>query len=320
MIRWRALLDHCNVAWLDRGRNLSRGWLAIKCPWCGPADPSAHLGINEESGIYHCLRNNAHRGKSPYYLLAALGVPRRTIDDVLVAYSSGLPVRPAPPVEIPRSRFAQRWASFAPAAHDARALEYLRARHFWHPRRTAETFDLRVGRGNYAARLWFPLLAGEDEVVGFTGRAMTDIQPRYYTETATHVLYIPRAPRPNDRIIILVEGPFDALRLADATIDRYDVFVAALCGAALTETKKRQVRWLSDTIPRLFLVLDRILSDATKTPTEINDAQITAVDANRLVKELHISTGQRTELPEGIKDPGEMTNHDIYQWLNRLLA
>ncbi len=39
------------------GPDISAGWFAIECPYCGD-DPGAHLAVNEENGGWHCWRCN----------------------------------------------------------------------------------------------------------------------------------------------------------------------------------------------------------------------------------------------------------------------
>lgn len=309
-VRWRELLAHVSVPWVDRGHSVTRGWIAVKCPWCGTSDPSEHLGINEEHGYYHCLRSTGHSGRSPYFLLNALGVRRAEIDDLLEAYG-GTPARRVEQAEpVPTTPYAKRWDTFKQAATDPAACAYLAARGFWNPVRTARTYDLRVGVGRYGGRLWFPYRYGTD-IVGYTGRAMHGREPRYLTEAASSYLYLPRLPFRTDKAIVLVEGPIDALRLADATQERYALFVAALCGLSITPTKRRQLSSAARLIPRFFVVLD-------------SSVQSPAV--NNVLRELGaVVTGsgvlkdrvRRLELPPGIDDPGEMSGEDIERWLRQ---
>ena len=307
MIRWRELLSSQAIHWVDRGPSITRGNIAIQCPWCGNADPSQHLSLNEESGAYNCWRVTGHGGHSPYYLLRALGI-RGDLTDLITLYGGTSPriERERPQADL--NIFAKRWATFRPAALDAEARDYLRLRGFWNPVRTANRFDLRVASGHHAGRLWFPFYYGND-VAGYTGRSMRGHQIRYMTEAASTYLYLPRLPYDTDRLILLVEGPLDALRLADATEDRYDLLTAALCGLSLTPDKRLQLWSLAKLIPQVFIV---------------PDSTVSVQDANRLRKELHaLAYGQgivearvrRLDLPPGIDDPGEMTGEDIELWL-----
>jgi len=72
VFRWRELFDEHHVRYIERGANVKRGEINIKCPFCGAADPSYHMGVNLESGFWACWRNENHRGKSPLRLIVTL--------------------------------------------------------------------------------------------------------------------------------------------------------------------------------------------------------------------------------------------------------
>jgi hypothetical protein len=309
-VRWRELLSHLQIPWVERSPNISRGEIGIKCPWCGPADPSEHLAIDEATGFYKCRRSSGHGGRKPYYFLHALGVGYAEMDTLLERYGGAPAVprdAPAQP-RVPPTQYAKQWALFRPAASDTEACAYLAKRGFWNPARTARAFDLRVGEGRYAGRLWFPFLHGKG-VAGYTGRAMRARGPRYMTEALGALLYMPRLPFDSDKVIVLVEGPIDALRLADAALDRYNLFVAALCGLSMSPDKRLQLAALARLLPRLFVVLDSTVSP---------------VNVNRLRRELNACLSgdgkawdrvRRLDLPPGVDDPGAMTGEQTEQWL-----
>jgi hypothetical protein len=312
-MRWRDLLDHLKIPYSDSSRYASRGWVAIHCVWCGSADPSTHLGINEEHGHYHCLRNDNHRGRSPYYLLHSLGVPPGETEALILAFGGTLNRNPehdtAPPPR-PAEPLARRWDFLTPAAADDAALAYLAGRNFPEPLRTAREFDLRVGRGKWGGRIWFKLADLAGNVVGFTGRAMSPrLEPRYYTEVAQPVLYIPKPPTRAQRIGIFVEGPFDALRLADAARRRQNVFVAALCGLSITGSKRLQLGEIARSVPQFAIALD---------------SSVWSTDAQRLIAEVRavplVSRVARLPLPPDEDDPGGMSNAAVDRWLSTALA
>jgi hypothetical protein len=70
---WQTFLREHRIAFITQGANVKRGELNIKCPFCGSADPSQHMGLNLDTGWYSCWRNRAqHSGKSPVRLIMAL--------------------------------------------------------------------------------------------------------------------------------------------------------------------------------------------------------------------------------------------------------
>jgi hypothetical protein len=309
-IRWRELFNYLNIEYVDRGRNVSRGWIAIRCPWCGNNDPSQHLGINEQDGYYKCLRAADHAGRSPYHLLRSLRVEHSDLDALLADYGGQTAApRPAPPsAPIDPSSHVTRWNSFSPAQYDLEACLYLTQRGFWQPAVTAANFNLRVGKGRYATRLWFPISYG-NAIVGYTGRAMRNQTPKYFTETAENCLYLPMPefaenPAGNPpQLLIIVEGPMDALRLADFMQRRYNIALAALCGLSLSQSKRLQLLALAKLIPQFFVVLD---------------SAVPVTNTNKLIAELRmlpLSILKRLTLPPGVDDPGAMNGGEIELWL-----
>jgi DNA primase len=50
----RAWLEDRGVRYSREGKNVSSGWIGVKCPWCG--DPSNHLGVNLRGKFINCWR------------------------------------------------------------------------------------------------------------------------------------------------------------------------------------------------------------------------------------------------------------------------
>jgi hypothetical protein len=311
-VRWRDLFGYLGVQWTASSRYAGHGWIAIRCPWCGSSDPGYHLGVNEQHGHYHCLRNDQHKGRSSYWLLQKLGVRHSDMDDLLASYGS---IRSAgagrdtsegafPPRQ---SSLETQWREFEPLDDDG--LQYLHDRHFRLPSATAHEFDLRRGRNHWARRIWFKLSDLDGSIIGITGRTIDGWrQPRYYNfrgqETA---LYMPRLPTAEHTLGLLVEGPFDALRVADATARRRNLFVAALCGLSLTGKKREQLAAIAKLIPHLAVAVDRTVSP----PAAFN-----------MVRELRllplVGKVRRLAMPAEIDDPGAMNNHEVEKWLSTI--
>src|SRR5580765_4061889 len=70
-MNWVEFFTTNSINYVTRGPNTKRGEASVKCPWCAD-DPSEHLGVNLTTDAWGCLRNPAHRGKSPVYLIMGL--------------------------------------------------------------------------------------------------------------------------------------------------------------------------------------------------------------------------------------------------------
>jgi hypothetical protein len=187
---------------------------------CGD-DPSEHLLISENGTGWHCHRSpQRHKGSSPVRLLQLLlpGTSRMDVAKLLNDFSSaGIAVPTRVHQRLDPKGVEVQWSRFLPAYKSAYCLDYLFKRGFPDQIALCHRYDLRFAlTGKWAARILLPLHNYHGEQIGWTGRAMRDsLEPRYNTEIAEPgALYL---PRPMRAMGLVVEGPFDALKIAVAT-------------------------------------------------------------------------------------------------------
>lgn len=93
---WRTFLARQRVEFFESGPNVARGNIAIRCPWCGASDSSAHMGISEQGKGWGCWRNVRHRGGRPERLVAALlNISWAEAHDIVEEAAGGRPALPA---------------------------------------------------------------------------------------------------------------------------------------------------------------------------------------------------------------------------------
>lgn len=302
MIRWRQLFDHLGIEWKDRGSNCSRGHVNIPCPQCGRNDPSYHLTISEETGEYYCYRSPHHSGRSLPWLLICLQVTPSEIDGLISEFSDDQYVARS----APRQKRVD-WAKFESAADSQICLDYLASRGFDNPRSICLQYDLRFTKyGDNAWRLLFPLTTLTD-TVGLTGRALRSHQkPRYLTnDPYGSSIY---QPRMSGRILLLCEGPFDALAAAVAGTD-VSIATTAILGTSLPVERRMHLAKLAREAIRVIYVPDGDQSRA---------------DTYRLVEELEGTPGidkvAVLSLP-GFKDIAEFYQQNrmgAVEWISRI--
>lgn len=307
-ILWRQLFDNIGVRWTDRGANTARNHVNIRCPMCGTADPSAHLGIEETTGAYYCLRNPTHGGRSAPYLLMRLGVPSFQIDGLLREFGDD-----SPPTRVQRYREPTAWDKFPSAIDNSTALTYLRSRGFDPPAEAVRRYDMRFTiAGRHSWRILLPLRLNHD-IIGWTGRATGKHQePRYLTNDPSDgaSLYIPVYPTNETRIIVLVEGPFDAIAICDAYQPTRRVIGIAVTGLHLSPLRRQH---LADVIAmahpdcRVLLTLD--------TDQERN---IRENFLNLVARGTGIPYPEIFPLALEHHDTGGMTREQIRRWLAQL--
>lgn len=303
-VDWRSLFDAIRVPWRDRGANTSRKNVNICCPFCRD-DQGFHMGVAEDGKGYFCFRRSGeHSGSNFVRLLVRLGQGRLEAIRLLNEYQSLHQRARAAPIPIPVDKQTKAWENFSPLGESDRQLDYLYSRGFDDPETVAERYDLRFSRaGKWAGRLLLPFRDIDGGLRGWTGRALQkDTQPRYLTQESgvEGLLYIPRAPR---ALLIAVEGPLDALKLAVAG-EPLPIAVAALTGKHLSEPRLWRLRHLMRASTSFRLCLD---------------ADTGFLERQRMLAELRgIANGepvQRLILPEGYKDAGEMPLTIAAQWL-----
>ena len=99
----------------------------------------------------------------------------------------------------------------------------------------------------------------------------------------------------------------DALRTADATLRRRNILVIALCGLSTTGHRRWQLSQIARLVPSFAVALD---------------ATVRPVQRERLMAELRaipaLGRITRLRMPEGVDDPGELTNSGVERWLSTL--
>lgn len=229
-INWTNLLNDHFIDYVTSGPKTTKGHIEIKCPFCGDADESMHLGIHLASGRYYCWRDQEHRGKRPEYLVSRLlGVSQAqaalivkgytglgaddfdALQGFTGAYDGALnqgQLTPIAPVSWP-SEFRSLTDPY---------LNYLKDRHFDKPQKVADYYNLTCCQiGRWKQRLIIPVLTFDRDIIGWQGRAIVKpkIAPRYLTShpQVKRTCFNLQNINQGGDVLFICEGPFDALKL-----------------------------------------------------------------------------------------------------------
>lgn len=294
---WIEFLDTASIDWVSSGPNTKRGEISVQCPWCGQDDPSQHLGISLESENWGCLRNGAHRGHNPERLIAALlGCSHTQAKLVVRQYSRADPDRlpgplteerpasePGSPEEMPDYRSIQS------TGITAKFWRYLASRGF-DPHKVTSKYGLVCClSGKYKDRILIPFHRN-GRLVAWTGRAIINPRsaPRYLSSNLIKTVLFNEDSLVGGSHLFIVEGPFDAIKL-----DYHGATATCISGANATPEQIQVLHQICRSYERVTLLLD---TDAVE-------------QAYVLIDWLpRVELGQ---LPEGIKDPGELTKEQI---------
>lgn len=318
---WPAFLNNNGIEFVEHGRNVSRGNIAINCPLCGGADPSQHLNISLSGRGFYCLRNRAHSGGEARLVQALLNCSyeqaRAVVQDDrslpedwysrIMVLAGGAPNNSAPqhPLQWPK---------------EFRELDQkVRARPYWNYLLGRRYTNIQIAKlwqrfdicyctsGPFSGRIIFPIYF-EDRLVTWTGRAISprsmlryktlSADPEKAGEEGTQValgpvsdylLFWDQLLTSDADTIVLCEGPFDALRMM--TLGRRRGVVATCCFTA--QPSNAQIDLLHELLPRFtrrLLLLD----------------QGTWATGMRVTDTLAALGVERLDLPLGVKDPGEL--------------
>lgn len=332
---WVAFLKKRSIPFVTKGPNTARSAVSIRCPWCGDADPSQHMGLSKVSGVWGCLRNSAHRGKDPARLVQKLlgcspEEARRLV---------GGTATPAPAPDMLRDSVARLRRlthqenapltslrlpkEFRPLPDGSRFeepfLEYLEGRGF----RRAQiawlgaSYGLQYAvRGRFAYRVIIPIMDRYGTLLSWTARTiLPETQPRYKTLRVSPDEDAPTGPvallsanhtvlglpvlyeAQNPKVLVLVEGPLDALKLT-AFGHTLGLYAAALFGLNVYPEQVGVLLSVAARFERVYLLVDK-------------DAEFQRL---RLLRALAGCRAQLLSMPFGCKDPGEFTAQQVVEF------
>jgi len=326
---WPDLLRREGIPFIERGPNVKRGEINIRCPLCGSADPSYHMGLNLTTGWWSCWRNRAaHSGKSPVRLIMRLlGIPywlaRKTaglgedyVDpegfDATAARLLGRGSETGRPEEV-RREFLQHDRYAAPITDKIgtrRAWNYLYGRGFEERDilDLVHDYDLRTARdGNYTGRVIMPYYL-DGKMVAWTARAIGPATVRYKDLDREFCLVPPKETLYNHdciieggRVLVIQEGPVDALKI-DFYGKKYGVRSVALSTNSVSEEQAAMLSAADDQFDLKLVMMD-------------NATTLGFVDSMRLKQELgFMHNVKAVKVPYDQKDGGALTARQAKMW------
>lgn len=306
LIRVRRVFEQLRITYSDT-ENVSRNNISIRCPWCGN-DAGFHLSVNEESGKYRCWRNTWHRGNSFRELLYKIGHSREAVNTALRDnYEIASVVVAHAPATVAMDILWDRFHGITELGDEGCVphIQYLESRGIPFAAVVAREYDLRYARtGRWAQRVLFPM-AIDGHINGWTGRLLQvrGSAPKYIvSENTPNPLYLLDKCRGPSAII--VEGPFDALKLNVAMFPPDRVGAFSLAGK-LSPGKADLIRKFSP--QKLWLCLD--------SDTSLSEQKQSAALLRQLGKDVSI-----IRLPAPYKDVGEMPCDKIARTFNKTLG
>lgn len=325
---WQAFCDKNHVPYVTQGPNTASGNISIKCPFCGEADHSEHMGLSLDvhNPVWGCWRNKMHRSKDPALLVARImgwsleqavnfiGTQRENPDDFARAVENLSGHSLQPPKERPKqlempSEFRKFNGQYPHA--EQRFLEYLiNKRGFSRGFALSgiiKNFGLRYAvAGDYAGRIIIPVFFG-GKLTAWTARSVSDLAVVRYKslEDENSVVNIKDSLlrrkgiefSPHEKTLVLVEGPFDAIKL-DCYGSAFGIYPMALFGMIVSDAQMALLLKIGKKYKRIAVLLDSAV----------------AVERDTLASQLREYLGDKVvsaKLPNGVKDPGDLNKHQV---------
>ncbi len=219
MIDIISLLEDNGIDYSTSGKNTSRGWVELNCPFCGN-DPSFHLGVNLSSGIYHCWICGA-KGHIEKLIQHRLGMSREKIKKLVEEYDINFHEEESLKRNSEQIVFPKGLEDSIPQLHKS----YLKRRGF-DPDIMIKKYRIKAYYhlgGKWSYRLVIPIFM-DGEIVSFIARDVTDKQTPKYKNLSNEqsVINVKNCLYGIDSIkkggnAILVEGVFDQWRVGDGS-------------------------------------------------------------------------------------------------------
>lgn len=317
---WTKFLHENGIEYVERGANVGRGEINIRCAFCGTADPSFHMGLNTTSGFWACWRNSEHRGKSPLRLLVKLlnipywkarqlaGLDKDYVDpegfDALAAKLMRA-IEAERPEQIQRRhltlpldfQLALDWGS------SRRHFAYLRDQRLFgsYTREVVGDYLLVMQKyGDMSDRIIFPYVV-EDDLVTWTGRAIGHHPIRYKDLPIDQSIIPPKRTLYNHDVVIsggkilcVVEGPVDTVKM-DYAGKPHQVRAVGLSTNSMSDDQIYLLGEAASQFERVVFLMDNKKSG------------LGAVDSMRLKQKVAgIRNAKVKSIPDQFKDCGEM--------------
>jgi len=219
-----AYLQDRDVPYLTQGKNVSKGWIEINCPFCGD-DPSFHLGINLSSKRLHCWRCG-HRGSALELIRGWERCSWNEAEEILKQYRAVVfedQEKESENQTEERKRNLCLPSGIVEELPD-RHRAFLEQKGFAQPDRIVSDYHLLACNelGEYKFRIIIPIYQN-DLLVNYTGRAVIEwMTPKYKTcpnsEAITPLKQCVYNLHSTQDSALIVEGPLDVWKIGSGSV------------------------------------------------------------------------------------------------------
>ena len=220
------LFEELDIPVHHDSKNATKGWIMLPCPYPFCHDPSAHMGVNLQTGLHHCWVCGA-KGGMERLLHHLLKISYKEAGDILGRL--GLMNRPRVQEEMtPRVVHSVKFPSSCTRGLPRLHEEYIKARGF-DPVDIQRQFKIRAcyKTGYFSYRIVIPVFENE-VLMTMTGRDVTGKQKIRYKnypndkslkDTKDCVYNIDSVQHGGKAVIL--EGPIDVWRIGSGAVSTF---------------------------------------------------------------------------------------------------
>jgi len=286
------LFDDHDIEYWAKGKNVSKGWTNIQCPFCN--DKSNHLGVNINTGIYSCWKCSSS-GELSFLISELLSIEEYKSKKLIKKYREDF-------IEVKKEKrvisnteliLPKEATNILPEKH----RKYLIERGF-DPDYIQKKYGIMACDilGDYKFRIIIPIFF-KGKLVNFAAKAIDDSANLKIKNCPNEKVVIQRdsllynIDNIKNRKAIIVEGFTDVWKMGDCAV--------ATMGTKFTNA---QIQLLSSVCDSVFIMFDSKSKDEN-APIQ---AEKIAHKLYGLIKHVEI-----VFLPEG--DPGDLTDKQAKQ-------
>lgn len=322
----QAFFDRQNIHYITRGKNVKKGNINIRCPFCAD-DPSEHMGVNTTNLWWGCWRDGTHRGKSPIRLIMKLtGMPRNEVrallglnrdtdltfdstsgnlDDLDLDNLFGEKDSKSVKEEKKTLVFPNEIKPLKEGKLTQRFYDYIENRGFKADdvKRVIRAYGLRYAlTGDFTHRLVFPVTMN-GQLIAWTGRAVGNSDLRYLSTTVDQsviniydsLINFDAIKEKRPAVLFVTEGPLDFAKV-DFYGREYNCMATCIFTKVMSELQIAYLKELDPYVGKMILLLD---------PEEVYDSL-------KLESELrYFNNFSVGELPDGAEDPGALSPRQV---------
>lgn len=279
----RKLLEDYGIEYWDRGKNIMKNFVGVRCWNCGD-DPSHHLNLREDGWFALCFRCGIKIKGVKNVIEFVLG--RDVNSGEFIKFLKKYRVNGVFADREERVDRGEKCVSDVEKAWDRfGALRSVDIRYLEN-RGISEVFarrwGLRGGKGDYLYYVMIPIRDLNGELVGFVGRDTTGKSEKRFLNFSGSVrkylfgLYECKEWIKDKGYVVIVEGVFDVLKAQQGGI-----VAVGLMGKMMSDDQLGQLLKVTDRGTRVFVLLD---SDAENEAKELVECLKSYFDNVYLVK------------------------------------